>query len=500
MGRRIMDNNFSSRIISKGEFGVVERIYGPIVVVAGLPNARVNEIVIFQTGQMGQVFSLEQYSAQILVFSKEEVNVGTRVIRTGKFLTTPIGEELLGMIIDPLGNPITKQKTFKRPSLEREIDVPPLGILERSRVKSPFLTGVAIVDMMTPLGKGQKELVIGDRKTGKSSFLLASIKNQAKSGTIAIYAAIAKKQSDIKMIQNFFEKEKIIDKTIIVATTSYDTPTLIYLTPYAAMTIAEYFRDQGMDVVIVFDDLSTHAKFYREISLLAKKFPGRDSYPGDIFYTHARLLERSGNFKHPHKASEEVSITALPVVETIEGDFTGYISTNLMSMTDGHIFFDSNIYYRGRRPAINVALSVTRVGRQASSSLLRSINREITAFLALYEKMQNLSHFGAELTDSVKHVIKTGEMIYKFFEQSYNVVIPIQVQIILFSALWLTIVEEISVDKIAQYRQNLINAYYNPEVQSLFREILNANSFNQLLSNVVRKKEAIKNLCTTSTQ
>lgn len=495
-----MENKFSSSLASTGEFGVVERIYGPIVVVAGLPNARINEIVIFQTGQMGEVFSLDQYSAQVLVFSKQDLNIGTKVIRTGRFLTTPVGDELLGTIIDPLGNPIINQNAYKKTSEEREIDIPPLGILERVRVKSPFLTGVAIVDIMTPLGKGQKELVIGDRKTGKSSFLLATIKNQTKLGTIAIYTAIAKKQSDIKMIQNFFEKEKIIDKTIIVATTSHDAPALIYLTPYAAMTMAEYFRDQGRDVLIVFDDLSTHAKFYREISLLAKKFPGRDSYPGDIFYTHARLLERTGNFKHPQKVGGEVSITALPVTETIEGDFTGYIATNLMSMTDGHIFFDSNIYYRGRRPAVNVALSVTRVGRQASSSLLRSINREITAFLALYEKMQNLSHFGAELTDSVKHVIRTGDMIYKFFEQSYNVVIPLQVQLILFSALWLNIVEEISVDKIAEYRQNLINANYNPEVQSLLREILNVNSFNQLLSNVVRKKEAIKNLCTTNIQ
>lgn len=495
-----MQPNTVNQIQVLEEFGIVEKIHHPIIIIAGLPSARIHEIVVFATGEVGEVFVLEQYSIQVLIFSKRPVGVGTKVYSTGKFVTTPVGKELLGMIINPLGDPLSKRKVFKKPTQEREIDIGPLGIMERVKVKTPFLTGVAIIDMMIPLGKGQKELVIGDRKTGKSSFLLAAIKNQVHLGSIAIYAAIGKKQSDIKQIQEFFEREKIVDKTIMVATSSYDSPTLIYLTPYAAMTIAEYFRDLGIDTVVVMDDLSTHAKFYREISLLAKKFPGRESYPGDIFYTHARLLERTGNYKTNLNEQGQVSITTIPVVETVEGDFTGYISTNLMGMTDGHIFFDSNIYYRGRRPAVNVSLSVTRVGRQASSALLRSINREITAFLALYEKMQNLSHFGAELTETVKHVLRTGDMIYKFFEQNYNIVVPLQIQIILFSTLWLTIVDDISIDKITQYRQNLMNSYYNPDVQQFLREIIKVNTFNDLLGNINRNRDRIKLLCTTNTQ
>jgi len=491
-------NNYQSLLSETGEFGVVEQTFHPIVVVAGLPNARLHELVTFENGQMGEVFVLERYSAQILVFSNESVRIGMKVARSGKFISTPVGQELLGHIIDPLGNPLSKRKKYVRPTQERDVDSPPPGIMSRAKIKDQFLTGVAVVDMMVPLGKGQKELVIGDRKTGKSSFLLAAIKSQVKAGSIAIYAAIAKKKSDIRKIELFLEREKLLDKVILVATTSNDSPTLIYLTPYSAMTIAEYFRDQGQDVVLVLDDLSTHAKFYREISLLAKKFPGRDSYPGDIFYTHARLLERAGNFKHEDGSA--VSITALPVAETVEGDFTGYIATNLMGITDGHIFFDSNIYYRGRRPAVNISLSVTRVGRQATSNLLCSINREITAFLSLYDKMQNLSHFGAELTDSVKYVIRTGEMIYKFFEQTHKVVVPQEVQVILFSALWLTILEDVTIDKLVLYRQNLINAYYNREVQQLFKELMSANTFNDLLNNVSKKREEIKALCITNTQ
>lgn len=493
-----MNNDFSALFERSNEFGVVEQINHPIVVIAGLPKARLHEIVLFESGQLGEVFMLDRYTAQVLVFAKQALSVGMKVVRTGKALSTPVGEQLLGRIVDPLGAPMSAEKAFITPTEMREVDIPPVGISQRIKIKSPFATGVAVIDMLVPLGKGQKELVIGDRKTGKSSFLLGTIKNQVKNGSIAIYAAIAKKKSDIKKIQEFFEKEKIADNTVIVATTSYDSPTLIYLTPYSAMTIAEYFRDQGKDTVVVFDDLSTHAKFYREISLLAKKFPGRDSYPGDIFYTHARLLERTGNFKA--KDGSEVSITALPVAETVEGDFTGYIATNLMGMTDGHIFFDSNIYYRGRRPAVNISLSVTRVGRQATSNLVRSVNREITAFLALYEKMQNLSHFGAELTDTVKHVLRTGEMIYKFFEQPFTVVVPIEVQLILFGALWLTILDDSSTDKIAEYRTNLVNAYYNRDVQQMFSELLNVDTFNDLLSNISGKREEIKVLCTTSTQ
>src|SRR6185437_420062 len=217
----------------------------------------------------------------------------------------------------------------------------------------------------------------------------------------------------IKRLQEFFVAEKIMDKIVIVATSSYSSPSIIYQTPYAAMAIAEYYKELGQHTLLVMDDLSTHAKFYRELSLLARRFPGRDSYPGDIFYVHSKLLERGGNFKHP--TAKEVAISCLPVIEIVEGDLTGYVSTNVMGITDGHIYLDTNIYYQGMRPAVNIPLSVTRVGRQTLDKLTRDVNKNLTSFLANYEKLQSLSHFGQELTDDVKRDLRIGELIYKFF-------------------------------------------------------------------------------------
>ncbi len=397
-------------------------------------------------------------------------------------------------MIDPLGTPISQSEKKLNLPQAREVDIPPLGLSYRARIKKPFLTGVSIVDTMVPLGMGQKELILGDRKSGKTSFVLSVMKNQVKLGAVAIYAGIGKRKSDIKKVQEFLGTEGIAQSTIVVATTPYDSPSLIYATPYSAITIAEYFRDQGKDVLVVLDDLSTHARAYLEISLLAKRFPGRDSFPGDIFHTHARIMERAGNFKM--QAGHEASITVLPMAEVVEGDLTGYITTNLMSMTDGHIFFDSNIYYEGRRPAVNIPLSVTRVGRQAQNSLLRNINREIGAFLTLYERVQNLAHFGAELNDSVKETIATGESVYLFFNQHFNISIPLEVQVTIFALLWLNFIDR-SRTGLENVKQKLVVAYQNEESKKLFDEGFSKKTFNELLGYVSMHKDQFLAICKT---
>ncbi|TMI87029.1 MAG: hypothetical protein E6H08_19915 [Bacteroidetes bacterium] len=424
----------------------------------------------------------------VMVFSPEPIQIGTKLTRTNKQLTIPVGIELLGKLINPFGVPLSVSEAAITTMDERLIDTPPPGVDTRARIKKPFTTGSTLVDMMVPLGKGQKELIIGDRKTGKSSFLLTTIANQIAQGTIAIYAAIGKKKSDIKHLEEIMTKYGLQEKFIIVATSSDDSPGLIYVTPFTAMTIAEYFRDIGQDVVVVLDDLTTHAKFYREISLVAKNFPGRDSYPGDIFYTHARLLERAGNFKH--KTEGEVAITCLPIVEIVEGDLTGYIATTLMGITDGHIFFDSDIFFKGRRPAVNIGLSVTRVGRQTQTQVKRDITRELTSFLTLYEKMQTLSHFGTELTENVKNILATGNSIYDFFDEQYTLVVPEKVQLILFCLIWLKLLEGTKIE-IENIKIRLISALQKKETQALFDEVLQANSFNDLLRNVSVNKEKI---------
>lgn len=474
-----------------GEYGVVYQVSHPIVFIQGLPKVKTQEIVMFETGQKGEVFTINRGKIEARVFSHEPIKVGTKVTRTDEILSIPVGVELLGHTITPLGEPLDPSVPFTKPKYNRDLDINPVGIAGRKKITKHLTTGTSLVDLLIPLGMGQRELIIGDRKTGKTSMILTTIKKQAEEGVITIYAAIAKRKSDIKKLQVFFTSENISDKVIIVATSSFDSPSLIFQTPYAAMTIAEYFRAHGQNTLLVLDDLSTHAKFYRELSLLARRFPGRDSYPGDIFFVHSKLLERGGNFKHPKVG--EVSITCLPVIEIVEGDLTGYVSTNVMGITDGHIYFDSNIFYRGMRPAVNIPLSVTRVGRQTLDKLNRDINKNLTAFIAEYEKLQNLSHFGQELTAEVKASLKRGDIISSFFIQPYQMTVPTAVQLIMVSLIMQDIVD--SKDIMENYRVKLIEAYHNPEKQKLLDDVINvpdAKSFNE---NVMKNKEAILALC-----
>ncbi|MDO8335485.1 MAG: F0F1 ATP synthase subunit alpha [Candidatus Saccharibacteria bacterium] len=486
--------DFRKKMMESGEYGIVQNVRHPIVVASGLPGARLSEIVMFETGEMGEVFLMERDQLEILVFSKDPIKVGTKIIRLNSFLSVPVGDALLGSVVDPLGNLVSQSAQNINFEGSRQIDNSPLGIAYRARIKKPLLTGVTIIDTMVPLGYGQKELILGDRKTGKTSFILSTIKNQIEQGSIAIYAGISKRKSDIKKVEDFLSREGLTDSSIIIATTPYDSPSLIYTTPFSAITIAEYFRDKGRDVVVVLDDLSTHARAYLEISLLAKRFPGRDSYPGDIFHTHARIMERAGNFNLSE--GREASITILPVAEVVEGDLTGYITTNLMSMTDGHIFFDSNIYFEGRRPAVNIPLSVTRVGRQAQTPLLRSINREIGAFLTLYDRVANLSHFGAELNQTVKETIATGESLYLFFNQHYNVSIPIHAQVVLYGLLWLNLIDrtELGLEKA---KLKMIEAYSDEGNRKYFDDAYAKQTFNELLQYVTQNKDLFISICKT---
>ncbi|MFH0898108.1 MAG: F0F1 ATP synthase subunit alpha, partial [bacterium] len=337
--------DFTQLLKKTHEYGVVYQVNHPIVFIEGLPNVRTHEVIMFENGQKGEVFTINRGKIEARVFSHEPIKVGSKATRTDQLLSIPVGKELLGQTINPLGDPLDENISFTKPSESRDVDSKSIGISGRQKITIPMTTGISLIDLLIPLGRGQRELIIGDRKTGKTAVLMTMIKNQVNEGVVAIYAAIAKRKSDIKKLQEFFVHEKIMDKVIIVATGSNDSQSLIYQTPYAAMSIAEYFRDQGINTLLILDDLSTHAKFYRELSLLARRFPGRDSYPGDIFYTHSKLLERAGNFKHPKVG--EVSISCLPVIEIVEGDFTGYVSTNVMGITDGHIYLDSNIYYQG---------------------------------------------------------------------------------------------------------------------------------------------------------
>lgn len=470
-------NQFEKMLEKTGEYGEIVQVKYPIIILDGLPNARLHEMLIFEDGTLGEVFAVLKDQVQAVAYSREPLKLKLRATYLDKFLSTPVGMELMGHTIDPLGRPFSEEDVFKKPAVEREIDIQPLGISARARIDQLLLTGISVVDLMLPLGKGQRELVVGDRKVGKTGFLLSVMKNQAALGAKIVYVALARQQNEIKKVQEYFQQEKMEKNLIIVATLPYESPGLIFLTPYTGMTQAEYLRDEGFDVLLVIDDLSTHARFYRELALIAKRFPGRDSFPGDIFYIHSRLLERGGNFKTPHGNK---AISVLAVTEITEGDFTGFIPTNLMSMTDGHIFFDNDLFYEGRRPAVNIFLSVTRVGRQAQPPLLRDINRELTVFLSHFSKLMNVSQFGAELAEEAKQSLKTGKLIEKLFQQEYGEIIPLEEQLICLAIAWLGLVE--NEEMLDKAKRRFLETETKDKMKKWEKEIMVLASFKDLLA------------------
>jgi len=428
-----MKIDFNKYLDEIGEIGFVEKSISSLVYASGLPGAGPEEVVVFESGELGQVTALSESSVEILSFSPNPIRVGSRIARTNNLLKVPVGEELLGHIINPLGSSINPQKPFFPLAEQRMVEVVPAGIKSRSVIKRQCETGISMIDLLLPIGMGQRELVMGDQKTGKSRVLMRTLLSQIKHGSVGIYAAVGKSQLAIKQIEETLAQFKILEKTIMVVSRADDAAGMIFLTPYTAMTIAEYFRDLGRDVLIVLDDLTVHAKTAREIALLGKRFPGRSSYPGDIFYTHARLLERAGNFI---AGGREAAITCLPVVETVQGDMTGYIQTNIMSMTDGHLFFDHKLFAEGRRPAVDPFISVTRVGRQTQSVLQREISRELITFLRNAEKMHNFASFGAELGEHIKKTFEKEDRIMTFFDQTVYDRVPLKLQVFLFGLVW----------------------------------------------------------------
>lgn len=463
-----MYNNYLNKI---PEVGVITAIFHSIVVVEGLPNAHLNEIVIFENEGVGQVFTLNSDKIEVLILKATKLFIGLKLVRTGKGLEIGVGENLLGQVVNPLGLESSTKKFL--------IDFKPLGILGRKPVVDFFETGLSLVDLIIPLGKGQRELVIGDRKTGKTEFLLQSLMSHAQNGGISIYCIIGQRQVDILKRAEFLKKKDVFSKSVIVASNSNDYPGLIFLTPYTACTIAEYFASLGMDVLLILDDMTSHARYYREISLLSRRFPGKDSYPGDIFYAQAKIVERAGNFT-------KGSITCLPVAESVAGDLSGFIQTNLMAMTDGHLYFDSNLYNEGKRPSVNPLLSVTRVGHQTQSPLMRNISRVLSNFIVSYEKMKSFKHFGAEAGELVKDVLQIGEKLDEFLNQQEYKIIPINVNILVIGGIWANVVDQIDYDGLfKKYKEDVS---FKKQVDTL---ISSSNDFDKLVRSIKEDKNII---------
>ena len=396
------------------EGGVVVSSADGIVEVEGMDRAVYGEIVTFENGAKGMVESVEPGRLGIMLFDgAESVGVGTMVTRSGKRAGIPVGEGFLGRVIDPLGEPIDGKGPVEAVGYN-PIEKQAPGILERQSVDTPLHTGILAIDSMFPIGRGQRELIIGDRQTGKTSIATDAILNQKDTGVLCIYVAIGQKASSIARVAEDLKKHGAMSYTTIVAATASDSAPLQYIAPYSGTALAEYFMAQGKSVLIVYDDLSKHAVAYRAISLLLRRSPGREAYPGDVFYLHSRLLERSCRMSD---ALGGGSITALPIVETQAGDVSAYIPTNVISITDGQIFLESALFNAGNRPAVNVGLSVSRVGGAAQTKAMKKANANLRIELAQYKDMESFAQFSSDLDAETRHQLEHGKALTEMLKQ-----------------------------------------------------------------------------------
>ena len=396
------------------EGGVVIASADGIVQVEGMDRAVYGEIVTFENGAKGMVESVEPGRLGIMLFDgAESVGVGTLVTRSGKRAGIPVGEKFLGRVIDPLGEPIDGKGPIEAEGYN-PIEKQAPGILERQSVDTPLHTGILAIDSMFPIGRGQRELIIGDRQTGKTSIATDAILNQKDTGVLCIYVAIGQKASSIARVAEDLKKHGAMSYTTIVAATASDSAPLQYIAPYAGTALAEYFMDKGKSVLIVYDDLSKHAVAYRAISLLLRRSPGREAYPGDVFYLHSRLLERSCRMRDDLGGG---SITALPIVETQAGDVSAYIPTNVISITDGQIFLESALFNAGNRPAVNVGLSVSRVGGAAQTKAMKKANSNLRIELAQYKDMESFAQFSSDLDAETRRQLEHGKARTEMLKQ-----------------------------------------------------------------------------------
>ncbi|MBR6510890.1 MAG: F0F1 ATP synthase subunit alpha [Phascolarctobacterium sp.] len=410
------------------EVGIVEKIGDGIATVIGMKNAMAGELVELPHGVSGMVQNLNQDSVGIVLMGGETaIKEGDLVRRTGRIMEVPVGEALLGRVVSAIGAPIDGKGAIAAAEY-RPVESPAHGIADRQSVDTPLQTGIKCIDALVPIGRGQRELIIGDRGTGKTAVAIDTIINQKGLGVICIYVAIGQKASNIARIVRTLEQHGAMEYTIIVAATAADSAPLQFLAPYCGVTMAEYFMDQGKDVLCVYDDLSKHAVAYRAMSLLLRRPPGREAYPGDVFYLHSRLLERAAKLNSiaPLKGG---SVTALPIIETLAGDVGGFIPTNVISITDGQIFLESELFYSGIRPAINSGLSVSRVGGAAQIKAMKSVAGTLRLDLAQYRELAAFAQFASDLDKATKAQLDRGQRLTELLKQGQYCPLPVEKQV-----------------------------------------------------------------------
>ena len=436
------------------ETGEVIWVGDGIVTLYGIDHAMYGEIVAFENGVKGMVQDVRQNEIGIILFGRDTgIKEGTKVVRTKKKAGIPVGDAFVGRVINALGEPIDGNGDVKEDDY-RPIEQEAPGIIDRQSVDTPMETGILSIDSMFPIGRGQRELIIGDRQTGKTSIATDTIINQRGKDVICIYVAIGQKASTVAKIVNTLKKHDAMDYSIVVSSTASDPASLQYIAPYAGTAMAEYFMHKGKDVLIVYDDLSKHAVAYRAISLLLERSPGREAYPGDVFYLHSRLLERSSHLSDKLGGG---SITALPIIETQAGDVSAYIPTNVISITDGQIFLESNLFNAGMRPAVNVGLSVSRVGGAAQTKAMKKASGSIRIDLAQYREMEVFTQFASDLDDATKAQLQHGKALMELLKQPLSHPLSMHEQVLTLCMATDGVFDKIPTRQVKQYQKDILD-------------------------------------------
>ncbi len=459
---------FESRI-QLNDTGTVITVGDGIVRIHGLENCMMNELLEFENGVQCMALNLEQdFVGAVMLGSDADIKEGAAVKRTGKIISVPVGEALLGRVVNSLGEPIDGKGPIVTAE-SRPIERIAPGIITRKSVDTPLQTGIKAIDSMIPIGRGQRELIIGDRQTGKTAIAVDTIINQRETGVLCIYVAIGQKSSTVATVVEQLKNAGAMDYTIVVSATASELAPLQYIAPYSGCAMGEYFMEQGKDVLIVYDDLSKHAVAYRALSLLLKRPPGREAYPGDVFYLHSRLLERAANLNENYGGG---SLTALPIIETQAGDVSAYIPTNVISITDGQIFLETELFNSGVRPAVNPGISVSRVGGSAQIKAMKKVAGSLKLEYSQYRELQAFSQFGSDLDTDTKNRLAKGERIVAVLKQGQSAPLPVENQVIIIYAVINNYLKDIAVERVGEFETELFAhiASNHPDITDSIRK------------------------------
>ena len=445
--------NYNAKI-QLGDVGTVVTVGDGIVRIHGLEKCMLNELLEFENGVQCMAMNLEQdFVGAVMLGSDEDIKEGSTVKRTGSIVSVPVGEELLGRVVNSLGQPIDGKGAILAKET-RPIEKIASGIITRKPVTVPLQTGIKAIDSMIPIGRGQRELIIGDRQTGKTAIAIDTIINQKGKDVICIYVAIGQKNSTVAGVVEQLRAGGALDYSIVVSATASELAPLQYIAPFSGCTMGEYFMEKGKDVLVVYDDLSKHAVAYRTLSLLLKRPPGREAYPGDVFYLHSRLLERAARLNENYGGG---SLTALPIIETQAGDVSAYIPTNVISITDGQIYLESELFNAGVRPAVNPGISVSRVGGNAQIKAMKKVAGTLKLDYSQYRELQSFAQFGSDLDKDTKDRLAKGERIVEVLKQDQNSPLEVEEQVVIIYAVINNFLKDIAVDKIKQYQADLLD-------------------------------------------